>query len=70
MQGFIKVQVNAETDEIYNLIDDPGEMINLAGKAIYAVVAKQRRREIIAWLHETGHPYADVGRSLRQATAP
>jgi len=64
------LHVNAETDEMYNLIDDPGEMKNLAGKAKYAVIEKQRRREIIDWLHETGHPYADVVRSLRQATAP
>ena len=50
----------SETDELYNLKQDPGEMKNLVAYPKYADRAGKKRQEIFGWLRETGHPYAAV----------
>lgn len=49
-----------DVDELYNLFQDPGEMKNLVRDKKYASVAKRKGQEILEWLHETEHPYAEV----------
>lgn len=51
------LHANAEVDELYNLQQDPGEMKNLAKDKNYAGILNTKKKEIIAWLSDTGHPY-------------
>ncbi len=52
------LHANAEVDELYNLQQDPGEMKNLARDKKYAGILNTKKKEIMAWLNDTGHPYA------------
>lgn len=54
------------TDELYDLGQDPGEMINLAWDKRYSEIARAKRQEIFDWLQDTGHPYADIIRRIKQ----
>lgn len=47
-----------DIDELYDLENDPGEMTNLARKEEYAGTVARMRGLALAWLKETGHPYA------------
>ena len=49
-----------DIDELYDIAKDPGEMSNLAEKPAHAETVHEMRGRILAWLKETGHPYADV----------
>jgi dsDNA-binding SOS-regulon protein len=51
---------NAEVDELYDRSLDPGELKNLALDKRYVEIAREKREEIIAWLHETEHPYTPL----------
>jgi arylsulfatase A-like enzyme len=60
------LHANAEVDELYNLQQDPGEMENLAMENKYTNVVSQKKKETIAWLNETGHPYAALFQRKRK----
>jgi len=50
----------SETDELYNLKEDPGEMKNLAADSRFKDLLKKKRQEIYLRLQETGYPYAGI----------
>ena len=50
----------SETDELYNLQEDPGELKNMAMDTAFKEIVKKKRQEIYTWLRETGYPYADI----------
>jgi arylsulfatase A-like enzyme len=52
----------ADTDELYNLRGDPGELKNLVNEKKYKALVKKKQQEIQAWLRETAHPYASIFR--------
>ena len=54
------LHANAEVDELYDRHLDPGELKNLALDKRYMEIAREKREEIIAWLHETEHPYTPL----------
>lgn len=47
-----------DIDELYDLENDPGEMTNLARQKAHAETVAHMREAALAWLKETGHPYA------------
>jgi arylsulfatase A-like enzyme len=49
---------NSEIDELYNIVEDPGELKNLARDTKFREVLRKKRQEIYSWLHETVYPYA------------
>jgi hypothetical protein len=49
-----------DLDELYNLHDDPYETRNLADDPAQAERVAAMREEILAWLREAEHPYADL----------
>jgi arylsulfatase A-like enzyme len=58
----------ADTDELYNLRGDPGELKNLVNEKKYKDLVKKKQQEIQAWLRETAHPYASIfGRGILSA---
>lgn len=59
------LHARAEVDELYNLHKDPGELKNLAQDKIYSEVVQKKREQVIAWLEETGHPYAALFQKKR-----
>jgi arylsulfatase A-like enzyme len=50
----------SECDELYDLIEDPGELENLAADEKFHEILKKKRLEIYSWLHKTGYPYASA----------
>lgn len=50
----------SESDELYNLKEDPGEMKNLAADSRFKDLLKKKRQEIYLRLQETGYPYAGI----------
>lgn len=56
----------SDTDELYNLADDPGEMKNLADDSKYSAIVVNKRQEIFRWLDETGHPHLSYFREKSQ----
>ena len=50
----------SETDELYNLQEDPGEIKNLAMDAKFKEISRKKCREIYGWLQDTEYPYADI----------
>ena len=46
---------NAE-DELYDLEDDPGELVNRATDVAYATVLSEKRARLVVWMEETGDP--------------
>jgi arylsulfatase A-like enzyme len=54
------LHTRSETDELYDLRKDPGEMKNLAADSRFTGILKKKQQEIYLWLHETGYPYADI----------
>jgi len=49
---------NENVDELYDLENDPGELLNLWKDPRYKENVRQSRQAIIDWLYETDHPYA------------
>jgi arylsulfatase A-like enzyme len=49
-----------DTDELYNLRRDPGEMINLVKAPQYRDIAEESRNAILDWLRDTDHPHAEA----------
>jgi hypothetical protein len=47
-----------DIDELYDLENDPGEMTNLAREETHAETVTRMRETALAWLKESGHPYA------------
>ncbi|MDP6368694.1 MAG: DUF4976 domain-containing protein, partial [Planctomycetota bacterium] len=39
--------------ELYDLVADPGELVNLAGEPAYAGIEAQLRERLVRWLAET-----------------
>jgi arylsulfatase A-like enzyme len=54
------LHTRSQTDELYHVREDPGEMLNLAAQAKYGEILKNKRQEIYRWLRSTGYPYADI----------
>lgn len=54
------LHANAEMDELYNHQQDPGEMENLVMDNKYTPVINEKKKEILDWLNDTGHPYAKM----------
>jgi len=55
-----------DLDELYNMDDDPYEMVNLAYMDEHARRVADMKESIFAWLEETGHPFVET---LRQVAA-
>jgi arylsulfatase A-like enzyme len=49
-----------DLDELYDLKNDPGEMINLAGKESHADTVADMRARFSRWLTDTAHPYRET----------
>ena len=43
-------------DELYDLEDDPGELVNRATDAAYATVLSEKRARLVEWMEETEDP--------------
>jgi arylsulfatase A-like enzyme len=50
----------SETDELYSLQEDPGEIKNLAMDPKFKEMLKKKRWEIYDWLQATDYPYAGI----------
>jgi len=59
-----------DLDELYNLDDDPYETHNLADDPAQAERVASMREEILTWLRETGHPYAELVAQRAAMEAP
>lgn len=46
-------------DELYDRVNDPGEMNNLINEPEYEETAALMRESILNWLRESGHDYAE-----------
>ena len=56
--GRYKLTVNLlTTDELYDLENDPGEMVNLIGSAGHAAVRDALHDRLIEWMHRTRDPF-------------
>lgn len=53
-----------KVDELYDMENDPNEMVNLAFQPNQAECVEQLKQSVFRWLHDSGHPYAD---QIRQA---
>jgi len=53
-------------DELYDLENDPGEMLNLALEPAHAARVERMKQSLFDWLDEADYPYAD---KIRQAAA-
>ena len=51
----------ATDDELYDVVSDPGEMHNLAGKLAYKHVLRRMKGDLLAWLRRTGDGIVDEG---------
>jgi arylsulfatase A-like enzyme len=62
VEGEWKFQLHwkEEMDELYNLKEDPGEMLNLAADSRHGSIVKKMRSAILEWLRLSSHPYAAV----------
>lgn len=49
-----------DLDELYDRVNDPGEMHNLAYDETHAETVAAMQQRVVDWLEETGHPYKDV----------
>lgn len=48
-----------DLDELYDRVNDPGEMKNLAADPGHAATVAEMRAALTQWLEETGYPYRD-----------
>ncbi len=51
----------ATEDELYDVVSDPGELRNLAGKLAYKHVLRRMRADLLGWLRRTNDGIADEG---------
>jgi hypothetical protein len=56
---YIRTLVEGETDELYDMTEDPDELHNLVGEAYYQDIALKFRRMTIAELKRTGARFTD-----------
>ena len=55
--GRYKLAINLmETDELYDLQDDPGEMVNLIDSADHALLRDKLHDRLIKWMNDTIDP--------------
>ncbi len=54
------VVTNDDLDELYDLKADPGEMNNLASVAEHKAPVDRMTHQILSWLRDTKHPYANA----------
>jgi ribosomal protein L6P/L9E len=50
-----------DIDELYDLRDDPAELLNLVDHPDYAPVRRELRERLIEWMHETADPLRKWG---------
>ena len=56
---YIRTLVEGETDELYDMVEDPDELYNLIGEADYQDIVKQYREALMKELKMTGARFAD-----------
>ena len=56
---YIRTLVEGETDELYDMTEDPDELYNLVGNADYQDIVKQYREAMMKELKRTGARFAD-----------
>lgn len=49
-----------DVDELYDLQEDPGELINLFAKDSHQEISMQMREDIINWAQTKGHKYSEL----------
>ncbi len=50
----------AAEDELYDLVDDPGELLNRATDPACQSILRQQRHRLVAWMEEIGDPLLNV----------
>jgi len=57
-------------EELYDLANDPGEMVNLAFDREHTERVASLKQSIFGWLDDSGHPYADQIRQAAERPRP